>query len=282
MSSSTIPAAGQRMRRIRSYTVGRLIGGRAARGLVLRRHGGRLPPLGGISPISLRLVMIINAGIPAPNQGRPTMAAFAWSAPKSGQRRRHALGAAQHQAHQHKVRLRGRGLRRLAPCTWTATPSLLHRCRWSRRVGPTIEGCPPTYPLQRRGCRQVPQCGYCQSGQIMQAATLSPATSRPRATRSSSTWTAICAVAPITDHQLHPARPAGLTNAPQRARFLKGTAGCHPRPRFPSFRSTSPRRLPLARRRSRRAFGSPSRPMAPSRSSRRLPRWGRARSRPCR
>jgi isoquinoline 1-oxidoreductase subunit alpha len=39
----------------------------------------------------------------------------------------------------------------------------------------TIEGLHPTgqHPLQKAWVRQqVPQCGYCQSGQIMQAATL--------------------------------------------------------------------------------------------------------------
>jgi isoquinoline 1-oxidoreductase subunit alpha len=39
----------------------------------------------------------------------------------------------------------------------------------------TIEGLHPTgqHPLQKAWIRlQVPQCGYCQSGQIMQAATL--------------------------------------------------------------------------------------------------------------
>jgi isoquinoline 1-oxidoreductase alpha subunit len=39
----------------------------------------------------------------------------------------------------------------------------------------TIEGLSPdrSHPLQRAWiAEQVPQCGYCQSGQIMQAATL--------------------------------------------------------------------------------------------------------------
>ncbi len=37
----------------------------------------------------------------------------------------------------------------------------------------TIEGLPETHPVKRAWVKeQVPQCGYCQSGQIMQAAAL--------------------------------------------------------------------------------------------------------------
>jgi aerobic-type carbon monoxide dehydrogenase small subunit (CoxS/CutS family) len=37
----------------------------------------------------------------------------------------------------------------------------------------TIEGLPETHPVIEAWIReQVPQCGYCQSGQIMQAAAL--------------------------------------------------------------------------------------------------------------
>jgi len=46
----------------------------------------------------------------------------------------------------------------------------------------TIEGLSPerSHPLQRAWiAEQVPQCGYCQSGQIMQAATLLAANPRP-------------------------------------------------------------------------------------------------------
>ncbi len=46
----------------------------------------------------------------------------------------------------------------------------------------TIEGLSPngTHPLQRAFiAEQVPQCGYCQSGQIMQAAALLTKTKRP-------------------------------------------------------------------------------------------------------
>src|SRR5438132_11262587 len=46
----------------------------------------------------------------------------------------------------------------------------------------TIEGLSPdgTHPLQKAWlAEQVPQCGYCQSGQIMQAATLLARTKTP-------------------------------------------------------------------------------------------------------
>jgi isoquinoline 1-oxidoreductase subunit alpha len=46
----------------------------------------------------------------------------------------------------------------------------------------TIEGLSPTsnHPLQKAWItEQVPQCGYCQSGQIMQAAELLAKTKRP-------------------------------------------------------------------------------------------------------
>ena len=62
----------------------------------------------------------------------------------------------------------------------------------------TIEGLSPdgSHPLQKAWiAEQVPQCGYCQSGQIMQAASCSRATRIRRATRSSSTWTATSAAA---------------------------------------------------------------------------------------
>jgi isoquinoline 1-oxidoreductase alpha subunit len=46
----------------------------------------------------------------------------------------------------------------------------------------TIEGLSPdrSHPVQRAWiAEQVPQCGYCQSGQIMQAAALLSANARP-------------------------------------------------------------------------------------------------------
>ena len=65
----------------------------------------------------------------------------------------------------------------------------------------TIEGLSPNgqHPLQKAWiAEQVPQCGYCQSGQIMQAASFSRRTRSRRASRSSRTWTATsAAVAPI-------------------------------------------------------------------------------------
>jgi isoquinoline 1-oxidoreductase alpha subunit len=62
----------------------------------------------------------------------------------------------------------------------------------------TIEGLSPNgqHPLQKAWvAEQVPQCGYCQSGQIMQAAALLATTRNRRANRSSRIWTATSAVA---------------------------------------------------------------------------------------
>ncbi len=63
----------------------------------------------------------------------------------------------------------------------------------------TIEGLSPdgSHPLQKAWiAEQVPQCGYCQSGQIMQAAELLATQQEPDARRrSSSTWTATSAAA---------------------------------------------------------------------------------------
>ncbi len=53
--------------------------------------------------------------------------------------------------------------------------SLHHRCPGRGRNVTTIEGLSPdgSHPLQKAWvAEQVPQCGYCQSGQIMQAAAL--------------------------------------------------------------------------------------------------------------
>ncbi len=44
----------------------------------------------------------------------------------------------------------------------------------------TIEGLPEDHPIKKAwGQEQVPQCGYCQSGQIMQAAALLNEDSHP-------------------------------------------------------------------------------------------------------
>ncbi|MBY5420500.1 (2Fe-2S)-binding protein [Rhizobium leguminosarum] len=53
----------------------------------------------------------------------------------------------------------------------------------SGRAVVTIEGLSPDsdHPLQRAWiAEQVPQCGYCQSGQIMQAAALLQSTPKPK------------------------------------------------------------------------------------------------------
>jgi isoquinoline 1-oxidoreductase alpha subunit len=59
---------------------------------------------------------------------------------------------------------------------------------------PRVGGKP--HPLQVAWvAEQVPQCGYCQSGQIMQAASLLSKNPDPTRPRSSPTWTATSAAA---------------------------------------------------------------------------------------
>ena len=66
----------------------------------------------------------------------------------------------------------------------------------------TIEGLSPTssHPLQKAWVAvEVPQCGYCQSGQIMKAAELLASNPKPSREQIVSTWTATsAAAAPIT------------------------------------------------------------------------------------
>ena len=95
-------------------------------------------------------------------------------------RRRHAaaVGAARaSQADRHQVRLRRRGLRRLHRACRRRGGALLRHAGVDGRgqAVTTIEGLSPdgSHPLQKAWiAEQVPQCGYCQSGQIMQAAAL--------------------------------------------------------------------------------------------------------------
>ena len=65
----------------------------------------------------------------------------------------------------------------------------------------TIEGLSPnsSHPLQKAWVAlEVPQCGYCQSGQIMKAAELLPPIPSRTARRSSRIWTATSAAAAPT------------------------------------------------------------------------------------
>jgi isoquinoline 1-oxidoreductase alpha subunit len=72
-----------------------------------------------------------------------------------------------------------------------ATYSCLRRSpRWPVQNVTTIEGlsAKSDHPLQKAWlAEQVPQCGYCQSGQIMRAADLLQSKPIRRAQRSSST-----------------------------------------------------------------------------------------------
>ena len=82
------------------------------------------------------------------------------------------------QTDRHEIRLRHRVAAAPAPCTSTGSAdALLHHpdVDGRRRSVTTIEGLSPdgSHPLQKAWiAEQVPQCGYCQSGQIMQAAAL--------------------------------------------------------------------------------------------------------------
>ena len=79
-----------------------------------------------------------------------------------------------------------------ARCTSTATPT--RSCShadldaWARARSRQSRGCRPTARTRcsRRGWQiDVPQCGYCQAGQIMSAAALLARNRRPRPTRTS-------------------------------------------------------------------------------------------------
>ena len=102
--------------------------------------------------------------------------------------RRHAaaLGAARRaRADRHQVRLRRGAMRRLhrarrrAARRARASP---RSPRWRERRSPRSRGSRPSgdHPLQKAWiAEQVPQCGYCQSGQIMQAAALLAKNKKP-------------------------------------------------------------------------------------------------------
>ena len=154
----------------------------------------------------------------------------------------------------------------------------------------TIEGlsADSSHPLQKAWiAEQVPQCGYCQSGQIMQAAELLARTRRRRASRSSRTWTATSAGAAPTARSSTPSKPrrgADHDTTFRHARVLPprflGRERSHRRRRRRSAR-TEFRRPPLPARltsapssRSARTASSPS-PCRP-------PRWGRAPAPRCR
>ena len=75
-------------------------------------------------------------------------------------------------------------MRRLhRPCRWPTDP-FLHHADWirQRKEVTTIEGLSASgsHPLQKAWiAEEVPQCGYCQSGQIMSAAALLAAKPKP-------------------------------------------------------------------------------------------------------
>jgi isoquinoline 1-oxidoreductase subunit alpha len=72
----------------------------------------------------------------------------------------------------------GCGIAMCGACTIHIDEQAVRSCNYplkqaQDKVITTIEGLNGTHPLQKAWVdEQVPQCGYCQSGQIMQAATL--------------------------------------------------------------------------------------------------------------
>jgi isoquinoline 1-oxidoreductase alpha subunit len=79
----------------------------------------------------------------------------------------------------------GCGSGKCGACTVHVDDKAIRSCRVavSKVAGKkvtTIEGFNGKHPLQKAWiAEQVPQCGYCQSGQIMQAATLLAANKKP-------------------------------------------------------------------------------------------------------
>jgi len=81
----------------------------------------------------------------------------------------------------------GCGLGQCGACTVHIDGTATRSCVTTAKVAAgkkivTIEGLSPTssHPLQQAWvAEQVPQCGYCQSGQIMSAAALLSRTPRP-------------------------------------------------------------------------------------------------------
>ena len=81
----------------------------------------------------------------------------------------------------------GCGMAQCGACTVHVDGKALRSCQTTMgevagKSVTTIEGLSPTssHPLQKAWvAEQVPQCGYCQSGQIMQAAELLAKTKKP-------------------------------------------------------------------------------------------------------
>lgn len=79
----------------------------------------------------------------------------------------------------------GCGIAQCGACTVLADGHAVRSCALSVESAQgmqitTIEGLGGDHPLQRAWIkRDVPQCGYCQSGQIMQAAALLAANPKP-------------------------------------------------------------------------------------------------------
>lgn len=79
----------------------------------------------------------------------------------------------------------GCGIAMCGACTVHVDENAVRSCSYpvsaaANRKITTIEGLNGEHPLQQAWVEeQVPQCGYCQSGQIMQAATLLSSNSTP-------------------------------------------------------------------------------------------------------
>ena len=93
----------------------------------------------------------------------------------------------------------GCGIAQCGACTVHVDGQPMRSCQLqvSRAVGreiTTIEGIREDHPVKQAWIDiQVPQCGYCQSGQIMSAVALVRRTLIPARMTSSRPWKAICA-----------------------------------------------------------------------------------------
>jgi isoquinoline 1-oxidoreductase subunit alpha len=71
----------------------------------------------------------------------------------------------------------------------------------------TIEGIPMTHPVKKAWVAlDVPQCGYCQSGQMMSAAALLASNRKPTSTRSCRETSAVAARTPVFARRSSPLR----------------------------------------------------------------------------
>ena len=135
-----------------------------------------------------------------------------------------ALGAARYSQHErHQVRVRRRRLRRMHRADQRRSPALLPDAGFHRAIKnvTTIEGLSAdgSHPLQKAWMEvDVPQCGYCQAGQLMSAAALLAKTPKPTDDQNQHRDDRQCL--PLRNLSPHP-----RSNPPRRQRREKGIRG---------------------------------------------------------